>query len=369
MCSLIDTVTGLLKVAVTMMLQHRIIDEPKRKGSWVAKLQQTAQYAIETTPPEQFSSSKGSGFSERMRDRALNEIMPSLFSIAQIYEDHLARNNLYEGTGNVDTGEGTMCTWQPVSRPPRQSTFTRKRAKVQSRVPRRRAVSEDTVSDDETEVDDTVTESFLRRQGYSSRKQQRMSKADGPQPMIASTAAPTVSATPMPPYVAAPPSQGSTMVASPNASFDGTMTRLRLDDDADDVDVKYVNSSKFNNANVMCNMYALSQPPMHYSTPQPCFSTPGFHGSEHAVPFNSPNQSPFVAGSTYTHYPMFNMAYPPLLDNTGFATSTMSANHDGYPYDFDGGFNVAANGVDVAGPFTGLGADAASHKPQYSFTQ
>lgn len=368
-----NATVGLLKVAVTMMLQHRKIDEPKRKGSWVAKLQQAAQYAIETTPPEQFSSSKGSGFSERMRDRALNEIMPSLFSIAQIYEDHLARNNLYEGTGNIDTREGTMCTWQPVSRPPRQSILNRKRAKVQSRASRRRAVSDATFSDNETEVDDTVTNSFLCRQGKPSQKPQRLSNADRmqpvpaptPAPVPASTAALSVSTTPMPTYITAPPPQRSTIAPSPNASFDRTMTRLRLDDEGD-VDAKYANGSEFNNTNMMCTMFPLSQPPMQYAASQPCFTTPGFHGQDHAVPFDSPAQSPFVAGSPYPPYTMFNMGYPPSLDNTAFATPAMDANHHGYPYDYEVGYPLAADGVDAAQPFAGPPVDIESTSPHYS---
>lgn len=364
---------GLLKVAVTMMLQHRAIDEPKRKGSWVAKLQQAAQYAIETTPPEQFSSSKGSGFSERMRDRALNEIMPSLFSIAQIYEDHLARNNLYEGSGNVDTREGTMCTWQPVSRPPRQSTFNRKRAKVQSRASRRNAVSDENFSGDETEVDESVANSFMCRQVKLSQSQQRIPNANNLAPAVAPAPVPvpgtvlaptlplTVSTTPLAPYVAATPAQNSSITPSPNTSFDRTMTQLRLDDEAD-IDVKYVNSGEFNNTNMMCNMFALSQAPMHYSTSQPCFSTPGFHGQELAVALDSPAQSPFVTEPPYPHYTMFNMSYPQPLDNAVFAPPAMDGNHHGYPYDYDVGYPAAVDGVDAVRPFPGPAVDLKSTK-------
>jgi hypothetical protein len=93
------------------MLQHRLIDKPKRQDSWVAKLQQAAQYAIETTPPDQFSSSRGAGSSERMHERALGDILPNLFGTAALYEEHIARHELYEGTESMDPGDGTHVTW------------------------------------------------------------------------------------------------------------------------------------------------------------------------------------------------------------------------------------------------------------------
>jgi hypothetical protein len=112
-----------------MMLQHRIIDKEKRKGSWVAKLRQAAQYAVETTPPDQFSSSKGSGFSEMMRSRALEEILPNLFETAQLYEDHFAWHGHYEGSGVLDPDKGKRVTWQPFMRPARPPVAPRKRPK------------------------------------------------------------------------------------------------------------------------------------------------------------------------------------------------------------------------------------------------
>lgn len=345
--------TGLLKVAVTMMLQHRIIDEPKRKGSWVAKLQQAAQYAIETTPPEQFSSSKGSGFSERMRDRALNEIMPSLFSIAQIHEDHLAQYNLYEGTGNVDTRQGTMCTWQPVSRPPRQSTFNRKRVKVQLRAPRTREASEDSVSGDDTEVDDTVSNTFLRREGAQYSKQQRTPKATEPlQAPLADAPAPP-SAT----CASGPSSSASIMMTTPNSSFDRTMTGLCLEGDAD-MNVDYVEPTHFNNPNMMCNMFALSRPMQYSVSQQPSFDTHGLNGQDNVQPFNSPAQSSFVSGPGYnTPFTTFNTPYSQQMHNASFTAPLPGTHQHGFPYDYDGGFPIASGNHQAGRSFSHLPAD------------
>ncbi|KAH9860187.1 hypothetical protein IAQ61_011971 [Plenodomus lingam] len=343
--------TGLLKVAVTMMLQHRAIDEPKRKGSWVAKLQQAAQYAIETTPPEQFSSSKGSGFSERMRDRALNEIMPSLFSIAQIHEDHLAQYNLYEGRGNVDTRRGTMCTWQPVSRPPRQSTFNRKRAKVPSRAPRIREVSEDTVSGDDTEVDDTISNTFLRRERAQYRRQQRTPKATRSLQASPIDAPALTSAN-----CASTPSRGSTMMATPNGSFERTMTGLCLEGDVN-MDVKYVDATHFSNPDMMCNMFALSQP-VQYSVSQPSFDSHSFHGQENVAPFPGPAHPAFDSGSVYdTAFTAFNTPYPQEVRNAVFNAPLPGAHHHGFPYGYDGGFPAVSGAHPVDTSFHGPPAD------------
>ncbi|KAI8940918.1 hypothetical protein NX059_002176 [Plenodomus lindquistii] len=341
--------TGLLKVAVTMMLQHRIIDEPKRKGSWVQKLQQAAQYAIETTPPEQFSSSKGSGFGDRMRERALKEILPSLFSVAQIHEDHLAQYNLYEGTGNVDTRQGTMCTWQPVSRPPRQSTSSRKRVKVQSRATRPRDVSEETISGAETEVDDAVSNTFLRRQRARSHRPQRTPTA---MHHVHSSAEALSGVTSGP----APSRRNSTVMATPASSFDRTMTGLCLEDNAD-CDVKYIDPAHFSNSNMMCNMFALGQP-MPYSVSQTAFGTHGFHGQENAPPYNAPANSPFMSGPGYnTSFTTFNMPYAHQIQNGPFPASLPGTHHHGFPYEYDGAFPAVSDSQHAGRPFNGLPAD------------
>jgi hypothetical protein len=149
-----------LTLAVDMMLQHRIIDKEKRKGSWVAKLRQAAQYAVETTPPDQFSSSKGSGFSEMMRSRALEEILPTLFETAQLYENHFASHGHYEGSGIPDPDKGKRVTWQPLMRPARPPVAPRKRPRTSKTGPTPRSEINTDASGEETKVDDSVTSSY-----------------------------------------------------------------------------------------------------------------------------------------------------------------------------------------------------------------
>lgn len=151
------------------MLQHRIIDEAKRRGSWVAKMRQAATYAVETTPPEHFSSAKRVAFSEQMRDRALNEILPTLFDAAQSYEDHFAQYNLYEGSGNVDPGNGTQIYWQAATRPSRISNVKKRERKIEAK-PAPSPPAADESTGDETEVDDTISNSFLQRGRDQTRK-------------------------------------------------------------------------------------------------------------------------------------------------------------------------------------------------------
>ncbi|EUC42872.1 hypothetical protein COCMIDRAFT_102350, partial [Bipolaris oryzae ATCC 44560] len=159
---------GLLTLAVDIMLQHRLIDKEKRKGSWVAKLRQAAQYAVETTPPEQFSSSKGSNFSEKMQSRALAEILPNLFETAQLYEDHFAWHRHYEGSGIPDPGKGKRVTWQPLTRPARQPATPRKRPRTTNEGTALRSETDVEASGNETEIDDCVTSSYLRGQELAS---------------------------------------------------------------------------------------------------------------------------------------------------------------------------------------------------------
>ncbi|KAI2475115.1 hypothetical protein Ptr902_13462 [Pyrenophora tritici-repentis] len=148
----------LLALAVDIMLQHRPIDEVKRKGSWVAKLRHTAEYAVQTTPSDQFSSSKGSGFSNMMQIRALTEILPSLFDIAQKYEDHVCQS---QQCGNTNLGMGGRVTWQPLTRPPRQTLAPRKRHQTAKATSVVRVESDADASGDDTDVDDTVAASHL----------------------------------------------------------------------------------------------------------------------------------------------------------------------------------------------------------------
>ncbi|KAJ4329525.1 hypothetical protein N0V87_010765, partial [Didymella glomerata] len=54
------------------------------------------------TPVANFSSSKDDTRNEEMKKRALEKILPSIFEVAQTYEDHIMQYELFEGSGNTD---------------------------------------------------------------------------------------------------------------------------------------------------------------------------------------------------------------------------------------------------------------------------
>lgn len=333
------------------MLQHRIIDEPKRRGSWVAKLRQAAQYAIETTPPEQFSSSKGSGFSELMRERALNEIMPTLFDIAQSYEDHFVQNDLYEGSGNIDPQNGRTCTWQTASRPPRQPLHRKRMRRARANAPAREESDFD-ASGDSTEVDDTVSNTFLRRERVRTQKPSRTSKNSAN--TVGSSRKQTRRTPILPSGTRTPVSCSRSSISTPNTSFDRNMSGLYLGADAD-TDVKSVNHAQFaEQQSLMCNMYALGQP-MQYSTSQPSYNNHSFPLQEHVGAFSNSAQPPFVAGPGpgFVQYPMYNTPYPPQVDNSAFPTS-IGHNHPGFPYECEQMFPPVSTPGSATTSFNGL---------------
>jgi hypothetical protein len=88
-----------------------------------------------------------------MQKRALNNILPNLFEIAALYEDHIALYKLYKGTRRTDPGYGTSVTWHRITRPP---------CRV-ARPKRIRTESDINASGSETEVDDTMTRAHLQR--------------------------------------------------------------------------------------------------------------------------------------------------------------------------------------------------------------
>lgn len=146
-----DRPADLSTLAVEMMLIHRDIDAIKRNGSWISKLRDVAKFTVQTTSADHFSSSKGAAHSEEMKMRALEQILPSIFEVAQAYEDHIMQYNLIEGSGNEDPGRGRHHTWKPIPRPVRRQ---------QPKRPRRTDRIQTTVyegSGDETEPDETIT--------------------------------------------------------------------------------------------------------------------------------------------------------------------------------------------------------------------
>jgi hypothetical protein len=103
------------------MFIHRKIDEIKPRGSWVSDLRQDAVNFVETTPPQNLTSSKSFEQVDRIRQRALKAVLPSLFEVVKSYEDHVIQQGLFEGSEKVDLGKGKHHTWQAIPRLARQS--------------------------------------------------------------------------------------------------------------------------------------------------------------------------------------------------------------------------------------------------------
>jgi hypothetical protein len=151
---------GLLTLAVDIMLQHRDIpiDEYKRRHSWTNKLRQVAQFEIEMTPPEQYSSSRNPAFSALMQQRAEKDILPSLFDVSQSYEDHVVQCSLWTYRNTKDAPRGKEITWQFIARPPKQVIrFKRPRSAPKPKV-KQELVAEALAgsTEEDTEPDETM---------------------------------------------------------------------------------------------------------------------------------------------------------------------------------------------------------------------
>jgi hypothetical protein len=140
------------------MLVHRQVDEQcgKRKKPWIPQLRGQAVYIVDSIPTETFSSSKEDFFNDSMKDRALQEILPSLFDIAEAHEDYVTQYELFEGSGNADPLKGKHVTWKRCPRPYRGQPNKRTRhSKAAKSARREEPISED--SGEETEVDDLIS--------------------------------------------------------------------------------------------------------------------------------------------------------------------------------------------------------------------
>ena len=137
------------------MLVHRKVDEIKRQGSWITKLHDVTIFAVQTTSAVYFSLSKDTALGEEMKKRALDQILPSIFDVAQAYEEHITQHNLFEGSGNVAPGRGKQHTWKPIPKTARRQLPKRRRQNVtDGRAVVRETICE--VSGNETEPDDTM---------------------------------------------------------------------------------------------------------------------------------------------------------------------------------------------------------------------
>ncbi|OAL51010.1 hypothetical protein IQ07DRAFT_408719 [Pyrenochaeta sp. DS3sAY3a] len=343
--------TNLQLLAIDVLLQHRKVDAAKRKGSWVRRLKLTAQYTVEMAVPELFSSSKRPQYNEAMKERARSCILPSIFEVAQSYEDHLAQYNLYEGEGNEDPGNGQTHTWQSAPKPPREKVRRSTNTKACPSPPQENKAAE--LSETETEVDDTISNRFLRRDRAVA-QQPRVGKEDvgtslpsNPPPSLVGTAS-----TPVAPNMSLP-MQGFvpnnvTMGLTP--SFNQSMTGLQLNDGMNldlDMDVKCSDGAQFLHP-PMRPMYSLGE----------TMAFPGSHSTyvmqtqDTTGSFSSMNPASFAGHSPsgqMNQYPMFATSFPPPACTPGFVDPTMG----GFSYECEGGYATPMT-TTTTGSFQGL---------------
>lgn len=83
--------------------------------NWVKRLRDRAIRVAENTNDEQFASAKTPEYNIEMKKRALTEILPDLFDVAQKYEDHFAQYGSDEEAISVSVTH----TWHEASKAPK----------------------------------------------------------------------------------------------------------------------------------------------------------------------------------------------------------------------------------------------------------
>ena len=229
-------VLDLIPLAADLMLIHRDMDEQcgKRKKPWISQLRTQAVYIVDSIPAETFSSSREDIFNDSMKDRALKEILPNLFDVAEAHEDYVTQYELFEGSSNKDPLKGKYVTWKRCPRPYRGLTNKRPRySKVVKPAQRELSASED--SGEETEVDDAMSNpstSFSSFQSIASSGDDDVDVKRESSPLHQR------------PNMAPPTHIGQNAqevqarhMATPYAVFDQSLNRLHLDDSSQ-TDVK-----------------------------------------------------------------------------------------------------------------------------------
>jgi hypothetical protein len=121
-CTIAHLLSGLMTLAIDIILQHRDIpvDELKRETPWTHQLQRVAEFEVSMLPAEQYSSSRNAAFSTAMKERSEQEILPSLFDVMQSYEDHVFQYELWTYKDVKGAPKGKTITWQLIPRPVKQ---------------------------------------------------------------------------------------------------------------------------------------------------------------------------------------------------------------------------------------------------------
>ena len=287
------------------MLVHRKVDETKRKGSWIAQLREFAKFTIQATSADHFSSSKGTAHSEEMKERAQERILPSIFDVAQLYEDHIMEYSLYEGSGNVDLGKGKYHTWKPIPRPARQVQRRKRPRRVTRRSSDagREALYE--ASGEETEADDTMatlaegsrasSRSFSSPRPTTAASQSaiqtpRLIMSDETLPMLCKVAESVTASAPCTPASSHGDAKMYRTASTPNSSFDQSLHGLHLEED---VDMKPLTPAP----SVQGDM----TPPI-CTTPVRATMQPSYPGGPYMQPMQRPPASTGYNSQMYQHH-------------------------------------------------------------------
>ncbi|KAG9197384.1 hypothetical protein G6514_001646 [Epicoccum nigrum] len=301
-------------LAVEIMLVHRKVDEMKRKGSWITQLRDFAKFTIQTTSADHFSSSKGTAHSEEMKERAQERILPSIFDVAQLYEDHIMQYSLYEGSGNVDLGKGIYHTWRPIPRPARRLQY-RKRPRRLTR--RGSDVGQEALyeaSGEETEADENMTTlvegSRESSQSLSSPRPTTAAsqiEAQTPRPIIMSDESlpmlyngdESVSAsTPCTPASSHGDTKMYRATSTPNSSFDQSLHGLHLEEDLDMKPLTRTLSLQGDMKPSMC------------TTPVRSTVQPSYHGGPYNQPMQCSSASTGYNSQVYRHHEEYPASAP-----------------------------------------------------------
>lgn len=326
-----------------------------------------------------------------MRDRARDLILPSLFNVAQSYEDYVHQYRLWEEEEDAHVPRGKTIVWIKYDRPPRQCVSRKRKAKVSTAItPPLQNDAADEQSGDETEVDETMAnnaikrahryqEILLKKRAKLSFKAQEDTPATPPQSVAYADATPKIASSIDAPSALAASRHGPSVLAasvetssgttevqtgrsmrtSPCTSFDHSMHQLELSEDAKPrgLHQSAVSQMQFSN-DVKPHHHlqpsytpsnSLYQYPGGYPTIHVDWPHPSLEATQHASVIQTPASSSVVSPYLQNHVPyMYNNIYQSF--------------GDGLPLDndFSYGYQLPSQGAAASMPpqallpFTGL---------------
>jgi hypothetical protein len=345
-------------------MQHRniAIDEVKRaQGSWTTKLEQVANYEIDLTPPEQYSSSRNFEFSKQMKDRAVEEILPSLFEVSRTYEDYVLQHSLWTYEDLSTAPRGQEITWQFVPRPPKQVCNRKRLRATKTQVtPRPEPVTERPLeeSGDETEIDEEMVKmsnQIIRRaQIQAARNEAKAAAAQAtgrdqvsPEPVIKVSSPRPVREDSSPVETqhefnstscktTPAPTPTLTHAPTPTSSFGGMMTHLQVQED-----VKGGCPTSFDQAQQAHHGLQSLNEPMRYHHHQIDYNNANF---QNIPDFSHSGPPPF--GQFVPHgyigapqYPMYNHSFPMQMGHPSFNSNLPPPTLE-FPYEADNMFSA-----------------------------